>query len=222
MTVFGAVLKRDSLRRCRKASELLTPLFFFAAVIAVFAIAVGGGAKLLASIAPGVIWSAALFAALLAQEGIFAADAGDGFAEQMLASPKSLTAMAMAKAAAHWLFTGLPLSLAAYPGAVALHIPPDKAFAATIALLIGTPVFSLLASFVSALCACARNGALAAFVALPLALPALIFGAAATSEAANGANASAAFLFLAASLTFALTVFPLATAAALRATAGYY
>ncbi len=221
MTVFAAVLKRDLLRRGRKPAETLAPLFFFAATVAAFSIATGGGAKLLAQAAPGALWSAALFAALLAQEGIFGADESDGFAEQMLASPRSLTAMVFAKSCAHWLCTGAPLSAAAFAGAIALHIPPEKAWAAAAALLLGTPVFSLLAAFVSALCAAARNGALAVFLALPLALPALIFGSAATGEAAQGRPAAAAFLFLAASLTFALTVFPLATAAALRATAGY-
>ncbi len=212
-TGFGAVFKRDITRRFRNIAEALTPLFFFAATIAVFAIALGGGAGILAKTAPGVLWSAALFAALLAQEGIFAADNNEGFSEQMLTSPHSLTIMVFAKSIAHWLFTGAPLCVAAGFGAVALHLPVDDALTLAAALFVGTPVFSLLAAFVSALCA--RNAVLAVFLALPLALPALIFGAAASGGGAG------AFLFLAASLTFALTVLPLATAAALRATAGY-
>ena len=172
--------------------------------------------RMLAKTAPGILWSAALFSALLAQEGIFAADNNDGFTEQMLTSPHSLTLMVFAKAVAHWLFTGAPLSAAAVFGALALHLPPQKALMTAAALLLGTPVFSLLAAFVSALCAGAKNAALAAFLALPLALPSLIFGA-----AASGTNEHGALLFLAASLTFSLSVLPLATAAALRATAGY-
>lgn len=213
-TGFGAVFKRDMLRRCRNIADALMPLFFFAASVAVFAIALGGGAGILAKAAPGVLWSITLFAALLAQEGIFAADNDDGFAEQILTSPHSLTAMVFAKAMAHWCWTGAPLSAAAGIGGLLLHLPMEKALTTTAAMLVGTPVFSLLAAFVSALCA--RNAALAVFLSLPLALPTLIFGAAAGAGIGGGA-----FLFLAASLTFALTVLPLATAAALRATSGY-
>lgn len=211
-TGFIAVFKRDMLRRRRNSAEALTPLFFFVASIAVFAIALGGGADILAKTAPGVLWSIVLFSALLAQEGIFAADNDDGFGEQILTSPRSLTAMVFAKSVAHWCWTGLPLSVAAGFGALLLQLPADKALTTSASMLIGTPVFSLLAAFVSALCA--RNAALAVFLALPLALPTLIFGAAA-------GGGGGAFWFLAATLTFALTSLPLATAAALRATSGY-
>lgn len=218
---FLAIVRRDARRRLRRPAEWLTPVFFFAATVSVFAIATGGEANLLRQIAPGILWSAALFAVLLTQDAIFNADIADGFAEQLALSDLPLTVVTLAKALAHWLFTGAPLIAVVPMGALLLNMPPGQVLLATALLVVGALVFSLLATFVAALVALANNSVLAILLALPLAVPTVIFGTAATSRAIDGEPVLAAVLFLLASATLALTVLPVATAGILRVSVGF-
>lgn len=216
LRLFIVLLRRELFLRARRPVEWALPLFFFPLIVAVFALATGGRGEVLRIAGGGILWTAAAFAALLAQEAVFRADREAGIIEQLLTSPHSLIAVAFGKAAAHWLYTGAPLTLLC--PLVALLAQQSALWTLTAAMALGSMVFSLLAVFVSALSG--KNGALAAFIALPFCLPVLIFAAAASEAAATGQPLVVHFSLLAAMLTFSLTVLPLATAGALRAGGG--
>lgn len=220
-SAFVGVLRRELLIRFRSSVGWLTPLLFFLAMTTVFAIALGPEVELLSSAAPGVLWSAALFASLLTQEGILQADIDNGFAEQMVLSKSMLVGLVLAKALAHWLGTGLLLVLASPLAGLALGLPVNMLPQAAGFLLLGTLTFSLLAAFVAAVATSTKNSVLTTLLALPLAVPALIFGTIASRNLLVGDSVLSSILLLLAALTFALTVLPLATAGALRVSAGF-
>lgn len=217
---YVGVLRRDLLGWRRRPFEWLLPLFFFGLVCVVFAIAAGANAAFLAAAAPAVVWSAALLAALMTHEGVFLPDFESGFVEMALASPLPLPLFALAKASAHWVGTGVPLTAAAPVAAAMLGMPAAGVGALAMTLPPAMAALSLLTAFVAALTAGRRNALLAALLALPLAVPLLIFAVAAVELAAGGQSPAAAAALLAALALLALTFLPLAIAGALRATGG--
>lgn len=204
-------LRRDALLLARRPGEALAPFMFFIMVAAVFPLALGGSPETLRAAAPGVIWSAALLASLLAQDFLFRADEADGVLEQMALSGRPLELLALAKSVAHFCATGAPAALSAPLLGAWFSLPPEQTLRLLWALPLGAGVFSMLAVFAASLTAGGRrNNFMGALISLPLAAPAVIFGAA----SAEGERAP--MLLLAALFAFSAAVLPVASAAALR------
>jgi heme exporter protein B len=211
------VIKRDLLLAFRRRSDVLTTLFFFIIVVTLFPLGVGPEAGLLRTMAPGILWVAALLASMLALGRLFAIDYADGTLEQMLLSPEPLTLIVIGKVIAHWLVSGLPLVLLAPLLAVQFDLPGDSVLVLFYSLLIGTPVLSLVGAIGAALTLGVRGGGvLVSLLVLPLYIPVLIFGAGAVGAEASGLGAAAHLLLLGGVLAGAAALAPWATAAALR------
>jgi heme exporter protein B len=201
----------------RRRSELANPLLFFVMVIVLFPLGVGAEPKLLAQMSAGVVWVAALLAALLTLDSIFRSDFEDGTLEQILIGAHPVPMLVLAKVIAHWLVTGLPLLLVAPVLATFLGMNPDAIGALMLSLLLGTPVLSLIGSIGVALTVgLRRGGVILSLLVLPLYVPVLIFGAAAVDAAASGMPVTGQMYIMAAFLVLAVTLAPLAAAAALR------
>lgn len=212
-----AVVRRDLTVAWRRAHDVALPLVFFAIVTSLFPLGVGPEPNLLRELAPGVLWVAALLATMLSLNRLFADDYADGTLELLALAPHPLSVLVIAKVAAHWLLTGLPLVLIAPLLALSLNLP-DKALGALFySLLLGTPVLSLIGAIGAALTLGLRGGGvLMSALVLPLYTPVLIFGAGAVAQAAGGQSTEAYLSVLAAFLALALTLAPWAAAAALR------
>ncbi|NEX61576.1 heme exporter protein CcmB [Noviherbaspirillum galbum] len=212
-----AVARRDLLLAWRRKSDVLTTVFFFIIVISLFPLGVGPEPQLLRSMAPGIVWVAALLASMLALGRLFAQDHADGSLEQMVLSPEPLTVIVLGKVIAHWLVTGMPITLLAPVMALQFDLPGQSVAILAIGLLLGTPVLSLVGAIGAALTLGARgSGVLVALLVLPLYIPVLIFGAGAVGADAAGVGASAHLLLLGAGLAASAVLSPWATAAALR------
>ena len=218
--VFGAArlaLSRDLTLAFRKRGQLIQPLAFFALVTMLFPLAVSPELSRLRAIAPGVLWVAALLASLLALEFLFRDDAHDGTLEQYALSGQSLTWLLFAKTVAHWLLTGLPLALMAPFAAMALGVSAAAVPGIVLVMVVGTVALSLIGAIGAALTlGMKRSGALLALLTLPLSLPVLIYGARATELAIGGSSFGAPLELLAALAVLAVTLAPLAAAAAVR------
>jgi heme exporter protein B len=217
MTGFLTVLRRELRIALRRKGDVLNVLVFFVVIASLFPLGVGPEPNQLRAMAAGVVWIAALLAALLSLPRLFAADYADGTLEQMLVSPRPLAVIVLAKIAAHWLLTGLPLVLVA-PLIGLQYGLPEGAFGVLLAaLLIGTPVLSLIGAAGSALTLGVRGGgALLGLLVLPLLVPVLVFGAGAVSAAMSGLDPSAHLSLLGAFLAVSSLVGPWAACAALR------
>lgn len=215
---FRTILVRDLMLAMRHKTEILTTLFFFVIVISLFPLGVGIEKSLLQKIAPGVAWIAALLASMLALERLFASDYEDGTLEQMLLSPQPLFVIVMAKVFAHWLLTGLPLVLIAPLVGLQYHLSSDTITMMMLALLLGTPVLSLLGAIGAALTLGLRGGGvLISLLVLPLYIPVLIYGAGVVADSMlSHNNVQAYLLLLSGFLLLTLVLTPWATAAALR------
>lgn len=220
MTVRSAfldLLRRDLLLAMRRRADAAQPALFFLVVVSLFPLAVGADAGTLSRIAPGVIWVAALLASLLSLDGLFRADFDDGSLEQMLLSPHPLPVLVFAKVCAHWLITGLPLLLVAPLLALMFALPASATGVLLASLALGTPVLSLVGAIGAALTlGLRRAGGLLAIIVLPLYVPTLVFGAQAVSSAAAELAVRGHLYVLSAMLVLALSLAPLAAAAALR------
>ncbi len=217
MRPFLALIRRDLRLALRHGADTLASVLFFAVAAALFPFAVGPAPETLSRIAPGVVWVVALLAALLPLERAFAADAEDGALDLLLLSPLSPSAIAVARAATHWLTTGLPLLVAAVPAAVLLRMDPAALPALLAGLVPGTLAMSLLGTAGAAIALGARRpGVLLPLLVLPLMVPVLVFGVAAAEAAAMGASPRPHLLLLGAVLALAATLAPPAAAAALR------
>jgi heme exporter protein B len=206
-------LTRDLHLAFRKRGQLVQPLAFFAIVTVLFPLSSSPELAQLRRVAPGALW----VGALLALEFLFRDDAYDGTLEQYALSGRSLTGLVFAKTAAHWLLTGLPLSLMAPLAALSLGAPPRSVPGILAAVGVGSVALSLIGSVGAALTlGIKRSGALLSLLTLPLSLPVLIFGARATELAIHGASLLAPLELLAALAVLALTLAPLAAAAAVR------
>lgn len=211
------ILERDLRLAFRKASQLVQPLAFFVIITTLFPLAVTPSLAELRRIAPGVVWTAALLSSLLALEFLFRDDAQDGTLEQFVLSGRALTGLLVAKTAAHWLLTGLPLALMAPVAGVALGVPEAAMPGILASVTLGTVTLSLIGAVGAALTmGLRRSGALLSLLTLPLVIPVLIFGARVTQLAIKGASYSAPLLLLAALTVLAATLAPLAATAAVR------
>jgi heme exporter protein B len=211
------VIRRDLLLAMRRRSDVLTVLLFFVIVVSLFPLGVGPEPVLLRTIAPGVIWVAALLASMLALSRVFAQDYADGTLEQMLLSATPLSVIVAAKVLAHWLITGLPLVLLAPVLALQFDLPQKFLGELMLSLLLGTPALSLIGAIGAALTLGLRGGgALLALLVLPLYIPVLIIGAGALDAAAAGLGAGAHLLLLGAFLVVAAAFAPWVAAVALR------
>ena len=214
---FLPVLRRELLLALRRKGDVLNVLVFFVVVASLFPLGVGPEPNQLRAMAAGVAWIGALLAAVLSLPRLFAADYADGTLEQMLVSPAPLALVVLAKTAAHWLLTGLPLALVAPLIGLQYALPADALCVLLAALLIGTPVLSLLGAAGAALTLGVRGGgALLALLVLPLFVPVLIFGAGAVTATLTGINPSAHLSLLGAFLAVSSLIGPWAACAALR------
>ncbi len=214
---FAAVFLRDVLQAWRRRADWFTTMFFFVVVVTLFPLGVGPESGILEAIAPGVLWVAALLAAMLSLPRVFAADYADGTLEQLLLVPQPLTVLVLAKVAAHWLLSGLPLALMAPVLGLQFGLGGEALGVLFLAILIGTPCLSLIGAIGAALTLGLRGGGvLIALLVLPLYIPVLIFGAGAVDAVAAGTGGSAHLSLLAACCLVSLAVSPWATAAALR------
>jgi len=218
MSAFFGMLRRDLALARRNAGDTLAAVAFFLLAAGLFPFGVGPAPELLARIGAGVVWVAALLAALLPLERLIGADYEDGTLDQALLSGLDPAQVAGAKAAAHWLVTGLPLLIASPVAAVMLHLPLAALPVLLAALALGSVVLSLLGTAGAALTLGARRGGvLLPLLVLPLAIPALIFGVAAVDAAAAGLAVRPHLAMLAAIAAVALPLCPIAAGAALRA-----
>ena len=217
LTAVLALVLRDLSLAWKRPGDVLNPLFFFAMVATLFPLAIGPSAEQLRFIGPGVLWVAALLATLLSLNSLFLSDYEDGSLEQMLVSPLPLPALALGKAAAHWLISGLPLVIVAPVIAMTYQMSLPVTGVLMLTLLLGTISLSLLGSVGAALTVGLHRGtALLSLLILPLAMPVLIFGARTVSLVAAGDGVAGGLYFLAAYVVLMLSITPFATAAALR------
>lgn len=216
-TAVALVLQRDLLLAFRRGGELVQPLAFFAVVATLFPLALTPEMSRLRDVAPGVLWIAALLSSLLALEHLFREDAQDRTLEQFALSGQSFTALLLAKTLAHWLLTGLPLSLMAPLVAIAYGVTIDAMPGIWLALGLGTMALSLVGAIGAGLTLGARRGGvLLSLLTLPLVIPVVIFGARATELAIQGEPYAGPMYLLAALAVLSLTLAPLAAAAAVR------
>ena len=211
------VVYRDLLLALRRRGDVATALLFFVIVASLFPLGIGAEPNLLREIAPGVVWVAALLSSLLSLRRLFESDHADGTLEQMLLGAAPLGVVVLAKAAAHWLASGLPLVAIAPLIALQYDLPAVLYPVLALSLALGTPVLSLIGAIGAALTLGLRGGGvLLALLVLPLYVPVLILGAGAVEMSAAGSGGEAQLLLLAAALVFAAAFAPWAIAGALR------
>jgi heme exporter protein B len=214
---FTWALARDLRIAVRSKGELGVQLLFYVIVVTLFPLATAPDRTVLATLAPGVLWVAALLASLLALPRLFASDHADGTLEQMALSPWPLPALVSGKIAAHWLITGLPVALLAPVLGAQYALDEAPRYILAMGLLLGTPVLSLLGAVGAALTLGLRGGgSLLALLVLPLYVPVLIFGAGAVEAVRGGLAATPHLSLLAACLLVAAVGVPFAAAAAVR------
>lgn len=216
LNIFLVILQRDLLLSFRNKAEFVNPLMFFVIVIVLFPLAFGSDSTLLKQLTSGIIWVTALLATCLSLETIFRSDFEDGSIEQFTLSRYPLTLLVTAKILAHWITFGLPLiAISLFTGFV-LSLPNQTIIALCITMALGTPVLSLIGAITVALTIGLRGGMLLSLLILPLTMPVLIFSMLAVQNASIGQSISAEVYFLAGILVLAITLAPIATAAALR------
>lgn len=215
---FLVILRRDITLAMRRRTDVLTTLFFFVIVASLFPLGVGSEKEMLRFLGPGVVWVAALLASMLALERLFASDHADGTLEQMMLTPQPLSVLVLGKVCAHWLLTGLPLVLIAPLIGLQYHLEGMPLVVMMLALLLGTPVLSLIGAIGAALTLGLRGGGiLLSLLVLPLYIPVLVYGSGAVAVSAiDPADVQPFMALLGAFLVLALAFSPLATAAALR------
>lgn len=214
---FGLIVRRELRLGFRRPEQLLQPLVFFAIVTTLFPLSLSAQLSRLIDMAPGVLWVAALLASLLSLDSLFKSDAEDGTLEQLTLSGQGLTVIVIAKTVAHWLVSGAALVLVSPLVGIALGIPSGAFPVMMLSLALGTLTLSWLGCIGTALTVGLRRAnVLLSLIVLPLAMPLLIFGAAATDRAISGIDPAGALYFLGALCVFTCTLAPFAAAAALR------
>lgn len=215
--MFIKVLRRELKIAFRKSAEIINPLWFFIIVITLFPLGLGPEPKLLARIAPGIVWVAALLSSLLSLERLFRDDYLDGSLEQLLLLPAPLTLTVLAKVCAHWVVTGLPLLIISPLVALLLSLDFDTWKAVALTLLLGTPTLSFIGAIgVALIVGLRKGGVLLSLLVLPLYIPVLIFSTGAIDAASMAMPISGYLAILGAMLAGSATLAPFATAAALR------
>ena len=214
---FRATLKRDLIIAYKRKNDVLNPFMFFLIVATMFPIGISPDPDRLGEIAAGVLWISALLASLLAMDNLYRADYEDGSLEQLLLSPHPLYFLVLAKNISHWLVSGLPVVLVSPLIAYMLNLPDAAYSIIFITLLIGTPVLSLLGSIGVALTvSLGSRGLILAVITLPMSAPVLIAGTLTVQETLNGASLGGYLAVMGAMFVGALTLAPMASAAALR------
>lgn len=212
-----ALMVRDMRLLWRRRGDSLQPALFAVLVVVLFALALGGEAAKLASVASAVLWLAVLLAGLLSLDSLFRGDAEDGSLEQWMLAPVPLGWLVAVRTFMHWATTSLPLLLATPFLGELLHLPREQLPVLMASLALGTPLLSLIGAVVAALTVgMRRSGILVALLALPLYVPVRVFGAGSVAAAAQGLDPVGALLLLAAGLLVTLLLAPLAAAAAIR------
>lgn len=211
------LLRRQLALAIRRPVEIGNPLLFFAMVVALFPLGLGPDPEALAGFAPGVLWITALLSNLLTSDTVFRSDFDDGSLEQLLLSPQPLFLSVLAYIGAHWLITGFLLALVSPLFALMLNLSPAAIGTLVASLLLGTAVLSLLGCVGASLTVgLKRGGMLISLLILPLYIPVLIFGTAAVQAGVAGLSAAPYLAILAAMLSLAIALAPLAVAAGLR------
>lgn len=214
---FIGLVRRDLLLAFRHGSDFLNPLLFFVMTTSLVPLAISPAPAQLATIAPGMIWITALLATLLALDGMFKDDFSDGSLFQIILSPQPLWLLVLAKVSAHWLITGLPITLMAPLLGMMLALPQDGYLPLVIGLATGTACFSLIGAVGAALTvALQKGGVLLSLIVMPLYFPVLIFGASSVQRGVEGLDYLPVLALLGTFFTFALLTGPFAAAAALK------
>jgi heme exporter protein B len=221
MVIFKAAFVREWRLLARQKADWLNPLMFFLIVLTLFPLGIGAKPNLLAEIAPGIIWIAALLSVLLGAERLFKDDFRQGVLEQLVAAEQPMLAYVLAKIVSSWCSTALPLLFMSPLIALFLGLDPQAWLAVLFTLLLGTPLLNLLAALGAALTLSAdKGGILLALLILPLYIPLLIFASAAVEQASLGLDYSAQLAVLSAMLCLALALVPLAVLKALKLNVG--
>lgn len=218
MSVFTAIIHRDLQLGMRQRTELLTPMIFFLIVVSLFPLGLGlDNEKVMRSVSPAILWIGALLSNMLIMDRLFKSDYDDGSLEQLMISGSPLIIVVIAKIVAHWCLTALPLILISPILGLMLYFTVPQTLEITFLLFIGTPILSCIGAVCTALTLqLKRAGLLLSIIALPLFLPALIFGVQATMRIMEGHSVVGFYaIFLALDL-ISLAAAPLITAFALR------
>ncbi|HEY9201264.1 MAG TPA: heme exporter protein CcmB [Gammaproteobacteria bacterium] len=216
-SAFVALIRRDLMLSYRHRNELLNPLLFFVIVVTLFPLGTSPEKELLQTMAPGVIWVAALLAAMLSLDSLFKADYEDGTLEQLLLSQHSNALLVLAKIFSHWLVTGVPIILLAPLLGLFMFLPAEGIKTLMLTLLLGTPILSLVGAIGMGLTlGLNRGGMLLSLLVLPLYIPVLIFSASAVDASLAGLEIKGQLYFLGALLALSITLAPIAAATALK------
>ena len=217
LAAMKAVFARDMKVAFRQRQDLLNPLLFFVMVVSLFPLGVSPEVAFLRESGAGILWVAALLSVLLSLDHLFRHDFDDGTLEQLVLQPQPLFLLVLAKTAAHWVLTRLPLVVLTPVLGVMVHLDGNSIGVLCLTLLIGTPVLSLIGAIGAALTLGLRSaGVLLSLLIIPLYIPVLIFGTGTVASAAEGAPVGAYLALMGAFLVLALTLAPFASAAALR------
>ena len=208
------ILKRDLLIAFRKSSTYITPLIFFLIVITFFPLALGPQESLLSSLAPGVIWIAALLASLLAIETIFSEDFRDGTLDDFFVSLEPSFILVFTKVLIHWLITGLPILLASLIAGIILYLPVNSFMPMVLSLILGTSFMSLLGALGAAL-SLGRSAILSAIIVLPFSIPTLLMGTSVISSSLSNQDFTGFLMIMGAMLAIGIPVLCLLTVEAL-------
>lgn len=208
------ILKRDLLIAFRKSSTYITPLVFFLIVVTFFPLALGPQESLLSSLAPGVIWIAALLASLLAVETIFSDDFRDGTLDEFFISLEPSFILVFAKVLIHWLITGLPILFASLIAAIVLYLPFESFIPMLLSLILGTSFMSLLGALGAAL-SLGRSAILSAIIVLPFSIPTLLMGTSVISSSLTNQDFSGFLMIMGAMLAIGIPLLCLLTVEAL-------
>ena len=215
--LLGLVIRRDLILAMRRRADVLTTLIFFVMVVSLFPLGVGPELDMLRKMAPGVVWVAALLASMLSLGRLFSADYLDGTLEQLLLAPQPLSMLVLGKMIAHWMVSGLPLVLMAPVLGLQFDMSAQSLWVLVVALLLGTPILSMIGAVGAALTLGLRGGGvLVSLLVLPLCIPVLIFGAGAVEAVTSGMSAVSHLSLLGAMLVLSLVFTPWVTAQALR------
>ena len=217
LRLIHAIVARDLRLALRRRADIVSALFFFVIVVSLFPLGVGPEPALLRKLAPGVLWVAALLETMLSLPRLFADDHRDGTLEQLALAPQPLGLIVLGKVIAHWLVSGLPLTLLAPVLGLQFDLSAEALWMLTVSLAIGTPALSGIGAIGAALTLGVRGGGvLLSLLVLPLYIPVLIFGAGAVDAVVAGVGAQAHLSLLGALTLGGVFFAPWPTAAALR------
>ncbi len=218
MTALSALFARDARIAIRVGGGAMMGVLFFLTVVTLVPFAIGPDLALLRRIGPAILWLGALLSSLLALDRLFANDHEDGSLDLILMARPPLELVVVTKALAHWVTTGLPLVVASPVLGLFLNLEPAALSATGMTLLIGTPALTFIGVIGAALAtALRRGGLLLPVLVLPLTVPVLIFGVAATNAAVVGpVPFGAPFTILCALTLISSVIGPFAAAATLR------